>query len=168
MTWWLLKDFRCIMFFISPLFLPPVHPLHLPLCFFFVCFLNMYSWSFKEVRTFVCTLTLITHLSPFTKICTVNCSAVTRMWKKHVLAQCISIFVTLTVNDTVYFLFLIFAWMQSLILIVHTQNRNANALCMCITGMQTFLNTEMQVDFLVKQLLRLSSLNKHMWLNKFP
>jgi len=90
------------------------------------------------------------------------------MWKKHVLAQCISIFVTLTVNDTVYFLFLIFAWMQSLILIVHTQNRNANALCMCITGMQTFLNTEMQVDFLVKQLLRLSSLNKHMWLNKFP
>ena len=78
----------------------------------------------------------------------VNCSAVTRMWEKHVLAQCISIFFfTQTVNDTVYFLFLAFIWMQSLILTVHTQNRDANALCLCITGMQTFLHTEMQVDF---------------------
>ena len=47
--------------------------------------------------------------------------------------------------------------MQNLILTVHAQNSDANALCMCITGLQTFLHTEMQVDFLVKQLLKLSS-----------
>jgi len=93
---------------------------------------------------------------------TVNCSAVVRMWKKHVLAQCISIFVTQTVNDTVYFLFFTCIWMQSLILTVHTQNSNANALCMCITGMQTFLRAEMQADVLVKQLLILSNLSKHL------
>jgi hypothetical protein len=96
----------------------------------------------------------------------VNCSAVTRMWGGgggHVLAHCISIFDTQTVNDTVYFLFLTCIWMQSLILTAHSLNSDADAVCMCITGMQTFLHTEMQVDFLVKQLLRLSSLNKHLY-----
>jgi len=39
---------------------------------------------------------------------------------------------------------------------------DANALYMCITGMQAFLHKEMQVDLLVKQLLRLSSQNKHL------
>jgi len=77
--------------------------------------------------------------------------------KKRVLTQCISFRVTQTVNDTVYFLFLTYVWMQNLILTVHAQNSDANALCMCITGLQTFLHTEMQVDFLVKQLLKLSS-----------
>jgi hypothetical protein len=47
----------------------------------------------------------------------VNCNVVTRMWKKkHDLAQCISIFVTQTVNDTVYFLLPYF-------------HMDANALC---------------------------------------